>query len=62
MAKKSLINKQVKRVYLFSKFLITRNLLKKNLRSSSFIEDKLFYCFKMQKLPLNSSSSRLFRN
>lgn len=60
MAKKSLINQQSKRLFLFKKFLVIRNRLKKNYGFSSTIQDKLFFSFKMQKLPLNSSPSRLF--
>ena len=59
MSKKSLIEREKKRRYLFNRYLSLRTFLLDKLILSSTFDEKLFYSFKIQKLPKNSSSSRL---
>lgn len=59
MAKKSVIEREKKRQLLVKKFSSMRKFLKEKIRSSSSFEQKIFYSAQLQKLPRNSSFSRL---
>jgi small subunit ribosomal protein S14 len=60
MAKKSIVERERKREALVKKYNSIRSDLKNSIRNEISFEKKLdLYC-KMQKLPRNSSSSRLF--
>lgn len=59
MARKSIIERQKKRSSLCSKYSVLRKFLKSKLKDSDSFESKLFYQAQLQKLPRNSSFSRL---
>lgn len=59
MSKKSLIEKENRRKLSTLKFFNLRNFLKGKVESSSSLEEKLFYQSQLQKLPRNSSPTRL---
>ena len=59
MAKKSMVERDRKRRILVSKYEKKRSLLKEEIKKTSSLEEKLFFSFKLQKLPKNSSSVRL---
>lgn len=59
MSKKSLVEREVKRRFLVDKYSSLRGFLKSELIHSNSFEDKLAFSFKLQKLPKNSSPSRL---
>lgn len=59
MARKSIIERQKKRELLCSKYFVLRKFLKGKLKASDSVENKLFYQSQLQKLPRNSSFSRL---
>lgn len=59
MAKKSVIEREKKRELLVKKYSELRNSLKEKIRNESSFEQKLYYCSLLQKLPRNSSNSRL---
>jgi small subunit ribosomal protein S14 len=60
MAKKSIVQREKKREALVKKYNEIRSSLKKSIKTEVSFEKKLdLYC-KIQKLPRNSSSSRLF--
>lgn len=59
MAKKSIIQRQKKREYLVNKYLQTRKLLKDKIKFEESFEAKLEYYSKLQKLPRNSSLTRI---
>jgi len=59
MAKKSVIERDKKRKLLVEKFLPLRNSLKEKFAFANSFEEKLFYQAKLQKLPPNSSISRI---
>lgn len=59
MAKKSMIERDRKRRVLVSKYEKKRLLLKEEIKKTSSLEEKLFFTFKLQKLPKNSSFVRL---
>lgn len=61
MSKKSMIEREKKRAFLCKKFLVSRLSLKQDLKASSDIDSKLLSQFKVQKLPRNSSFTRLLR-
>ncbi len=59
MAKKSIIERERKRESLAKKHSVLRRFLKGKIKSSLSFEEKLFYNSQLQKLPRNSSFSRL---
>nr|YP_009421155.1 ribosomal protein S14 [Athyrium anisopterum]YP_010885910.1 ribosomal protein S14 [Athyrium clivicola]YP_010885999.1 ribosomal protein S14 [Athyrium deltoidofrons]YP_010886088.1 ribosomal protein S14 [Athyrium iseanum]YP_010886177.1 ribosomal protein S14 [Athyrium otophorum]YP_010886266.1 ribosomal protein S14 [Athyrium reflexipinnum]YP_010886355.1 ribosomal protein S14 [Athyrium spinulosum]YP_010886444.1 ribosomal protein S14 [Athyrium vidalii]YP_010886533.1 ribosomal protein S14 [Athyri len=59
MAKKSLIEKEKKKEKLVKKYEITRQSLKRRIRSSLPIQDKLTISKRLQSLPRNSAPVRL---
>ena len=59
MAKKSLIARQKKREKLVLKYKIKRKDLKIQIKEEKFLDKKLTLYNKLQKLPRNSSSTRL---
>uniref|UniRef100_A0A248RCT7 Small ribosomal subunit protein uS14c n=1 Tax=Diplazium unilobum TaxID=1678212 RepID=A0A248RCT7_9MONI len=59
MAKKSLIEKERKREKLVRKYEATRQSLKRRIRSSLPIQDKLTISRRLQSLPRNSAPVRL---
>jgi small subunit ribosomal protein S14 len=59
MARKSIIEREKKRRLLSSKYSGIRKFLKDKVKSSDSFEQKLFYQSQLQKLPRNSSFSRL---
>ena len=61
MARKSLVEREEKRRVLSSKYSSLRSFLKEKLAASDSFEQKLYYQSQLQKLPRNSSLSRLLR-
>lgn len=59
MAKKSVIERDKKRKLLIDKFSSLRSYFKEKFTASNSFEEKLFYQSKLQKLPPNSSLSRI---
>ena len=59
MAKKSVIEREKKRRLLVKKFAAIRLYLKEKITTSSSFEQKMFYSAQLQKLPRDSSFSRL---
>ena len=59
MAKKSLIARQKKREKLVDKYKIKRQNLKIKIKEEKFLDEKINLYNKLQKLPRNSSSTRL---
>lgn len=59
MARKALVQRQKKRQLLYEKYSDKRNLLKKNIKKSTSLEQKLYWHLKIQQLPKNSSKVRL---
>jgi small subunit ribosomal protein S14 len=59
MAKKSIVEREKKREIFAKKYSVLRKFLKGKIKSSSSFEEKLFYNSQLQKLPRNSSFSRL---
>nr|YP_009541065.1 ribosomal protein S14 [Lepocinclis playfairiana]AYQ93569.1 ribosomal protein S14 [Lepocinclis playfairiana] len=59
MSKKSLIEREKKRRFLVEKFSLLRKSLKNDLVHSKDFDEKLSFSFKLQKLPRNSSPTRL---
>ena len=59
MAKKSIVQRERKREVLVNKYRLLRSSLKKIISREESFEKKLGLYFKIQKLPRNSSSSRL---
>ena len=60
MAKKSVIEKEKKRNSLVKKYSETRSSLKYKIKKSTSVEEKFSLQSQLQKLPRNSSPSRLF--
>jgi hypothetical protein len=60
MAKKSIIQREKKRKLLSSKYYVLRKILTDKIKSSISFEEKLFFYSQLQKLPRDSSFSRLF--
>lgn len=60
MAKKNMIEKEKKRQLLYNKFKNIRRELNYKIKGLSGVDEKLFYNSLLQKLPKNSSPSRLF--
>lgn len=61
MARKALIQRQQKRQYLYWKYYEKRKFIKRNIRKSNPLEQKLYWHLKLQKLPKNSSAVRLHK-
>jgi small subunit ribosomal protein S14 len=59
MAKKSMIQRELKRQRLVMKYAKKREILKKLIKESTVLKEKLALHIKLQKLPRNSSSVRL---
>ena len=59
MAKKSMIERQTKRVQLVTKYNSKRRLLKKKIKVSSDFDSKQLLYLQLERLPLNSMSIRL---
>ncbi len=59
MAKKSMIQRELKRQRLVMKYAKKRDLLKQQINASESLKDKLIFHRKLQELPKNSSSVRL---
>lgn len=59
MAKKSLIEREKRRYFLVQKYSEKRKFLKSELKKAKLTEDKLKIQLKLQKLPRNSSPTRL---
>ena len=59
MAKKSLIEKQKRKEELVKKYHIIRQSLKRQIKNSSSIEDKLMIYKRLQSLPRSSAPVRL---
>ena len=59
MAKKSLIARQKKREKLVYKYKIKRQNLKIQIKKEQFLDEKINLYNKLQKLPRNSSATRL---
>jgi small subunit ribosomal protein S14 len=59
MAKKSILQREKKRQTLVKKHSTIRSFLKKSIKTANFFEEKMNLYYKMQKLPRNSSLSRL---
>lgn len=59
MSKKSLIEREKKRKNLVQKYLKKRKNLKKQIKKSVFLEEKFTLHQKLQRLPRNSSATRL---
>lgn len=59
MSRKSLIEREKKRIDLVKKYRSKRIEFRKGLKQSSSFKNKLKFSFKLQELPLNSSPVRL---
>lgn len=59
MAKKSMIERQKKRIRLVKKYKLKRLKIKEKIRESDFLGNTFALFFKLQKLPRNSSPTRL---
>ena len=59
MAKKSMIEREKNRKYLSDKFVLKRMDLKEKIKESDSFDQKLSYSRLLQKLPRDSSKSRL---
>nr|YP_009519281.1 ribosomal protein S14 [Codium arabicum]AYC65240.1 ribosomal protein S14 [Codium arabicum] len=59
MTRKALIQRQLKRCVLYKNYLKKRQFLKKKIQLQNLIKYKIYWHFKLQKLPRNSSKVRL---
>lgn len=59
MSKKSLIEREKKRKKLAQKFWKKRLILKNKIKTSQFLKEKFSFSARLQKLPRDSSSTRL---
>ena len=59
MARQSLIQRQNKRMFLYSRFKKKRELFKSNIKTCSSLNKKIYWSFKLQNLPRDSSITRL---
>ena len=59
MAKKSMIQREIKRQRLVMKYSKKREMLKQQIKEASSLKEKLTLQRKLQQLPLNSSPVRL---
>jgi hypothetical protein len=58
MSKKSVVERERKRVPLKNRYLQLRNFLKGKIKFSKTFQEKFFYLCQLQKLPRNSSFVR----
>lgn len=61
MAKKSVVERQKKREILVKKYQEKRNFIKKNIKNAQSFTEKFDLYIELQKLPRDSSTSRLVR-
>lgn len=61
MSKKSLVQRELKRKKTFNKFNVLRSTIKNNLKNSASFEERIKNYSLLQKLPRNSSKTRLLR-
>ena len=59
MAKKSMVEREKKRLHLVNRFFKKRNDLKFQIKSTASFKEQLLLSVKLQKLPRNSSVTRL---
>ena len=59
MAKKSMVEREKKRLHLVNRFFKKRNDLKLQMKSTVSFKEQLLLSVKLQKLPRNSSVTRL---
>jgi len=59
MAKKSMVEREKKRLHLVNRFFKKRNDLKLQIKSTASFKEQLLLSVKLQKLPRNSSVTRL---
>ena len=59
MAKKSMIQRELKRQKLVMKYAVKRATLKEQIKQTTFLKEKLTLHRKLQQLPRNSSAVRL---
>ena len=59
MAKKSMIEREKKRFQLVTKYAKKRSFLKFQMKKAISVKEKLQFQFELQKLPRNSSETRL---
>ena len=59
MAKKSMVEREKKRLHLVNRFFKKRMELKNQMKSTSSFKEQLLLSVKLQKLPKNSSVTRL---
>lgn len=59
MAKKSMIQRELKRQRLVMKYAIKRKTLKQQIKQTSFLKEKLMLQRELQQLPRSSSAVRL---
>jgi small subunit ribosomal protein S14 len=59
MAKKSMVEREKKRLYLVNRFIEKRTELKSQMKATSSFKEQLAISVKLQKLPRNSSVTRL---
>jgi len=61
MAKKSIIQREIKKEKIFNKFKTIRENIKKEIINSKTFEERIYNFALLQKLPRNSSKTRLLR-
>nr|QYB19297.1 ribosomal protein S14 [Climaconeis cf. scalaris] len=59
MAKKNMVEREKKRIKLYNKYFTKRNKLLKNYKNEKNFKLKLEFHFQLQKLPRNSSKTRI---
>nr|QHD45115.1 30S ribosomal protein S14 [Codium fragile] len=59
MTRKALIQRQIKRCQLTTFYFKKRQFLKKKIKMQNIVKKKIYWHFKLQKLPKNSSIVRL---
>lgn len=59
MSKKSIIEREKTRRHLYNKYEQKRRSIKEKIKISNNFDEKLYHYSRLQKLPRNSSSSRL---
>ena len=59
MAKKSMMEREKKRLHFVNKFFQKRNEFKRQMAATKSFKEQLFFSVKLQKLPKNSSTTRL---
>ena len=59
MAKKAMVERELKRKHLVAKYAEKRAHLKTEMKNAESLQEKLMYQAQLQKLPRNSSANRL---